>query len=116
MTFLRSFARPVLLAWLLVFALILAGPASVSARVEMLDGRDGVEGDPGDSFGGTGGGGDYDIGGSDVVAGDQPTRRNPCLPVFVIFDPRTGPLVIFIRPMTIEGTPWEKVNLWGGAK
>lgn len=57
MMFLRSFARPVLLVWLLAFALLLAGPTSVFATVQNR--VDGVEGDPGDGVEsiGSGGGG-----------------------------------------------------------
>ena len=76
MMFLRSFARPVLLAWLLVFALILAGPASVYARVEMLNGRDGVEGDPIDGHDYAGGGGDYRTDGNQTFVGIQPAPRS----------------------------------------
>lgn len=78
MMFLRSFARPVLLAWLLVFALILAGPASVYARVEMLNGRDGVEGDPDDGADAVGsGGGSRDPLNKDYVGSSKPSIIEP---------------------------------------
>ena len=121
MMFLRSFARPVLLVWLLAFALLLAGPASVYAKVQMVNGRDGAEGDPGDSFGaagggGGGGGGDYDPDGDAASAGSRTTLRLLSMPMFVVFDPRLGLPVILVIPIAAQVDPWEMVYTKGGAK
>lgn len=103
MMFLRSFARPVLLAWLLVFALILAGPASVSARVEMLNGRDGVEGDPDDGVGAIGGGGSGD--GSNNNTLNTPLPINVRTPVFaeflIVYVPGQSFVIIVKAPFEI---------------
>ena len=71
----RPFARPVVIVWLLALALMLVGPASVYAKVEIVNGQDGAEGDPTDGADlHDGGGGFQDLFGGNSVEKSQSPR------------------------------------------
>ena len=54
---LRLLVRYTLVACLLMFAIVLATPTSAPAKIYMVNGQDGAEGDPGDGLDYFGGGG-----------------------------------------------------------
>ena len=65
----RLFARFPLLACLLMLVIVLAAPTSALAKVYMVNGRDGAEGDPGDGLDYRGGGGLSNLTDNEATAG-----------------------------------------------
>ncbi len=103
----RPFARFFPLAWLLVFALVLSAPTAAFAKVDMVNGRDGAEGDPGDGVGADGGGG----GSWEPQGKDASTEFNPVRARAVLFD---GIVLIFPANNVSLVFYWDAARAIGG--
>ncbi|HPF70176.1 MAG TPA: hypothetical protein PLQ13_05845 [Candidatus Krumholzibacteria bacterium] len=90
---------------LVALALLLSSPLSALAREDRVNGRDGVEGDPGDGLGAIGGGG----GSSDLLGGDTNNRvehRAIVIDsiVLVSFAPDLGVYIIILPSNWLQDT------------